>query len=298
MLAHAVCPITAPSSSRTRCWAWSARSAAPDRRPSRRVAARARSDAARAAGGPCAARRRRLRVAPAQPGDAGDERGGGGVVLGERRERVVEMSGEMCARAAHGVRRELLLGRAHQESAAQLAAREAADQELALRPERDFARGADCGRSRAGRQACRGRLGDPVDGHVETVRDFADHCFTGGGAFRYGSDQLPRLLEGLVPACGRVHVCIGKYSADLKLDHSNGAGHSLLEGARAGRAHQLGGIGSSRHLDHLQLESSLLRYSRCAQHRLLAGAIGVQREERRAVGLAVLAGSALITCES
>ena len=48
------------------------------------------------------------------------------------------------------------------------------------------------------------------------------------------------------------------------------------------RGEQIGGIGALRHLHDAQLESAVLGQPRRAQHRLLPGAVGVEREDHHA----------------
>ena len=282
MLAHAVCPITAPSSSRTRCWAvvssvCRARSPSFEARGSSRSIRRC-SSCRRS----CAARRRRLEGRScAAVAMSVTSAASGGVVLGERRERVVEMSGEMCARAAHGVRRELLLGRAHQEGAAQLAAREAADQELALRPERDFAHGADCGRSRSGSAGAAAS----VTQSTGTSRRSATRgpLLHGGGArpVRQRSTSAPPSRP-----CPCLRACSGLHRQVLGGPETGSFQRSGPFASKAPAPAELTSSAGSVPSGISTTCSSSPRSSAIRDARIAsAGAIGVQREERRAVGL-------------
>ena len=174
---------------------------------------------------------------------------------------------EVRAGAASELRGELLVVRPAQVLAAELPAREAAHQELALPAQRQLA-----GRGRrrlrpAPGLAPRGRgRQHVVHGNVETIRGFADERVTCCGSFGDYGDQLARLLKGHIPACGRVQVCIGKYPTHLKLDHGNGPHHALSERLGPLPTHEIGRIGALRHLHHAQVDPAVLRQPRGAQH--------------------------------
>ena len=297
--AHAVCPMTSSSSPRTRCSAaasslWRAWSPACGGAPDLALdAALLQLQDAHAQH-----RLRAGRLLLRRQRDVGDERAQRRVVLGQSRERVVEVCGEVCARAAGGVGGELVVGRPREVLAPEVAARQAANEELALGAERRLTgrsargEGGPGGLSRA-TEADRGLgcgRGQPrrVCGQVETVRDLADQFSVHWSPFGCGCEQAARLLKSFVPTGGRTEISIGKNSANLKLDHCERLVKPLHKSFRTSRGEDIGRIGPLGHLHGAQLHPAVLGQASRAQHRLLPGAVGVEREQHHRGGLAQL----------
>ena len=88
-----------------------------------------------------------------------------------------------------------------------------------------------------------------------------------------------QLLEHAVAALGAGVVALGEHPLDAKAHEGDRLANQRAHRLGALALEEIGGIGLRRQLDHAQLELALGGQGGCAQHRLLARAVGVEREQ-------------------